>query len=465
MSEILVIDDDASYSRMICDRVAEMGHKVQSAASLSQGLALAVAKPFDVVLLDVRLPDGNGLTAIPKISSSASTPEVIIITGFGEPDGAELAIRSGVWDYLEKTSSIKKITLCIQRALDYREAKRERDTPHLFRCDNILGHSAKMSACFELLARAAMCDANVLITGETGTGKDLFATSIHENSGRAKGKFVVVDCAALPATLAESILFGHEKGSFTGADRQTTGLVEQADKGTLFLDEIGELPPAVQKAFLRVIEERTFRPIGGREMKSDFRLIAATNRNLEDMVRAGEFREDLLFRLRTITIETPPLRERREDLWDLMMHHIAALCRRQNVPLKGFSPEFLEVIASYDWPGNVRQFFHTLERAFAVAYREPTFYPKHLPPEIRVKLAKTDLEKERATGPDIQAPASAAFPVAAFQEFRRTSERDYLRRLMDSCGSNIREACRISGLSRSHLYELLKKHHISVISG
>jgi len=268
VADILVIDDDASYSRMICDRVAEMGHRVQPAPDLRTGLALAAAKPFDVVLLDVRLPDGNGLTAIPKIQASASSPEVIIITGFGEPDGAELAIRNGVWDYLEKTSSIKKITLCIQRALDYRETKRERSTPHVFRCGGILGHSVKMSACFELLAQASLCDANVLITGETGTGKDLFATSIHENSSRAKGKFVVVDCAALPATLVESILFGHEKGSFTGADRQMTGLVEQADKGTLFLDEIGELPPAVQKTFLRVIEGRTFRPVGGREMKA-----------------------------------------------------------------------------------------------------------------------------------------------------------------------------------------------------
>jgi len=460
MADILVIDDDASYSRMICDRVAEMGHSIRSAASLREGCAMTAVKPFDVVLLDVRLPDGNGLTAIPRIQSSASSPEVIIITGFGEPDGAELAIRNGVWDYLEKTSSIKKITLCLQRALDYREAKLERMSPHVFRRGSILGHSAKMSACFELLAQASLCDANVLITGETGTGKDLFATSIHENSSRSKGKFVVVDCAALPATLAESILFGHEKGSFTGADRQTTGLVEQADKGTLFLDEIGELPPAVQKAFLRVIEERTFRPIGGREMKSDFRMIAATNRNLEDMVRAGEFREDLLFRLRTITIETPPLRERREDLWDLMMHHVAMLCQRQDIPLKGFSPEFLEVIASYDWPGNVRQFFHTLERAFAVAFREPTFYPKHLPPEIRVKLAKTDLEK----GADAGMRAPAASPVVAFQEFRKTAEREYLRQLMDSCGSNIKDACRISGLSRSHLYELLKKHELSVTS-
>jgi len=177
----------------------------------------------------------------------------------------------------------------------------------------------------------------------------------------------------------------------------------------------------------------------------------------------GEFREDLLFRLRTITIKTPPLRERREDLWDLMMHHVAMLCRRHDIALKGFSPEFLEVIASYDWPGNVRQFFHTIERAFAVAYREPTFYPKHLPPEIRVKLAKTDLEKERVSGADV--PPSAASPLAAFQEFRRASEWDYLRRLMDSCGSSVKEACRISGLSRSHLYDLLKKHDITVVNG
>jgi len=459
MSDILVIDDDPIYAQMIRDRILEMGHSGESAFDLRGGLALASAKPFDVVLLDVRLPDGNGLTAIPRIRSCATSPEVIILTGFGDADGAELAIRSGAWDYLEKTSSIQKITLCIQRALDYREAKRERAAPQSFRREGILGCSAGISSCIELLAQASNSGANVLITGETGTGKDLFARSIHLNSSRAMGKFVVVDCAALPATLAESILFGHEKGSFTGADRQTTGLVEQADGGTLFLDEIGELPLAVQKAFLRVIEERFFRPVGGsREMKSDFRLIAATNRRLEEMVRKGEFREDLLFRIRAITIETPPLRERREDLWDLMMHYIAQLCERHGVKLKGFSPEFLETLTAYDWPGNVRQLFHALERAFAVAYREPTLYPKHLPPDIRVALAQSDLYGGRSAS---EREASAADSLPAFQVFRMDAERDYLQKLVDISGRDVKEACRISGLSRSHLYDLLKKHGIS----
>ena len=211
--------------------------------------------------------------------------------------------------------------------------------------EGIVGASPRLGACLDTLAQAAGSDANVLITGETGTGKELFAWAIHKNSSRAGRSFVVVDCAALPETLVESTLFGHLRGAFTGADKPRDGLIKQADGGTLFLDEIGELSPSIQKAFLRVLQEKRFRPVGGgQEVSSDFRLIAATNRRLDDMARSGAFREDLLFRIRTLVLELPPLRDTKEDLRDLVVHYVVKFCEQYGVPMKSFSPEFHEVL-------------------------------------------------------------------------------------------------------------------------
>ena len=238
--------------------------------------------------------------------SGRSSPEIIVITGMGHPDEAELAIKSGAWDYIEKPASFEAIKLPLIRALEYR-AERKPKAPTVLKRNGIIGDSEEITACLELLSQAADSDANVLITGETGTGKELFAKVIHANSRRAKSNFVVVDCTALPETLVESVLFGHARGAFTGAETSEEGLVRQAHGGTLFLDEIGELPVLIQKRFLRVIQEHRFRAVGGRrEISSDFRLMAATNRDLEDMVREGRFREDLLFRLRTIADRFAP---------------------------------------------------------------------------------------------------------------------------------------------------------------
>ncbi len=288
MANVLIIDDDKLICDWIANVVTRLGHQAVSTHLLREGLRKVQSASFDVVFLDVQMPDGSGLESMSKIKAARSSPEIIVITGLGHPDEAELAIQSGAWDYLEKPASFEAIKLPLLRALEYRAERRSGATTVLKR-SGIIGDSEKITACLELLAQAATSDANVLITGETGTGKELFAKVVHSNSCRAKRNFVVVDCTALPETLVESVLFGHARGAFTGAETSEEGLIKQADGGTLFLDEIGELPLLIQKKFLRVIQEHRFRPVGGRrEIESDFRLVAATNRNLEIMVQAGK---------------------------------------------------------------------------------------------------------------------------------------------------------------------------------
>ncbi len=472
MARVLVIDDDEMFSRMICDLVEDRGHLVQREETLESGLDILRKGHFDLVLLDVRLPDGNGLNYIPQIQTSTSAPEVIIMTAFGDRDGAELAIKNGAWDYLEKASGLNALALPIIRALQYREAKMLSKTPRVFNRSGILGNSPSIRSCLEFAAKVSSSDTSVLITGETGTGKELFARAIHENSDRRKMNFVTVDCAAMPPNLVESALFGHEKGAFTGADKPSEGLLKQADDGTLFLDEIGELPIDIQKSFLRVLQERRFRPVGGtREIESRFRLIAATNRDLNHMAEEKLFRTDLLFRLGTSTLRLPPLREHREDITELSMAHSSLLCSRYALPLKGFSPDFLEVVFEYSWPGNVRELFHAIETAFAAAGREPTLFSKHLPIDLRLKARK---EQEQAhldkASNDYGKKDTAEFdyfseqPHSTLQEARAeavaAAEKKYVTELLTHTGGDLKAACRCSNLSRSQLYRLMQKHRI-----
>jgi len=458
MGKILIIDDDRLVSEMLRDMVRKMGHEVSCAFTAEEGLRAALAHEFDVVFLDVQLPDSNGLMLLPSIRTTPSAPEVIIITGYGSPDGAELAVKNGAWDFIEKPLIRNMIELPLVRALQYREAKNVRRPPIVLRREGIVGSSPIMEACMELIAQATASDANVLIIGETGTGKELFARAIHNNSSRRGMAFVTVDCASLPSSIIESILFGHEKGTFTGADKSREGLIKQADGGTLFLDEVGDLPLSAQKSFLRVLQERYLRPLGAKqEIKVDFRVIAATNRDLNKMVQEGNFREDLLFRLRAFNIEMPPLKEHPGDIQELAFYYVNKICMRHGTEVKGFSPEFFEALLAYDWPGNIRELVNALESAIATAYNDPILFPKHLPTHVRILLARGAIQKKEDF-------PSTHGTMGTLKERRELAvakeERVYLQELMAITGGNIKKSCEISGLSRVRLYVLLNKYNI-----
>ncbi|MDM8518179.1 sigma-54 dependent transcriptional regulator, partial [Desulfobacterales bacterium HSG16] len=470
MANVLIIDDDTEMCLMLADLITSISHHAKYVHTLAEGLDLAISGTFDVIFLDVRMPDGNGLEILHRIRTVRFPPEVIIITGAGDPDGAEIAVRNGAWDYLRKPLSPKKIILPLKRVLQYRDGIKDiRKPPVLLWREGIIGESPRIKACLTTLAQAAHTDVSVLITGETGTGKELFARAIHHNSARAKGRFVVVDCAVLPETLTESALFGYEKGAFTGSDGPKEGLIRRAHGGTLFLDEIGELPPNLQKTFLRVLQERCFRPVGSnKEIKSDFRLVAATNRIPEKMVRSGMFREDLLYRLRGISIELPSLRDRITDMKDLVVYLTGRIFDRHGLEPKGYSPDFIRILSSYDWPGNIRELVHTLEAALSEAYYEPILFPKHLPEHIRIKMARSAITPpHRPDLTDLTDPAEKKHlqkEIPLFKEYRKnilsTAESSYLKDLMAATRGNIKQACVLSGLGRTRLYTLMKKHGI-----
>lgn len=467
MGYVIVIDDDEFFRDVLADHCQRMNHEAAVTGTVAEGMALLRSRSVDLVFLDVCLPDGNGLEALPMIQQHPSSPEVIIVTGMGSAQGAELAIKSGAWDYLQKPVSGQDIILHIKRAMEYHCKKTTRPARVHLQREEIIGSSAPILACLDQVAHCTSTEASVLLTGETGTGKELFARAIHANSTRSHGPFVVVDCAALPETLVESTLFGHVKGAFTGADKARRGLIEQAHGGTLFLDEVGELPVDTQRSFLRVLQERRFRPIGGdREVESDFRLVAATNRNLQQMVTQERFRSDLFYRLSTVVIQLPPLRDRPKDIPALTMTYTVKLCQRNRLIFKGVLPETLEMLASYPWPGNVRELINALEKAIIFDPANPTLYPRHFPPEIRLYRIRRaeDLKVgpcDEGTPPEFR-QTDLSFQLPPLKEFRRGKydeiEKGYLFRLMSDTTDDMEKACRISGLSRSRLYGLLKHH-------
>jgi two-component system, NtrC family, response regulator len=468
MSNVLLIDSDKRFFLSIDEAVTRMGHRVVSVETLTDGLNVLSSGSFDVVLLNTSLPDGKGIDALPKMVEAPSLPEVILLTDSGDPDEAELAIKSGAWDYIERPPTVRAMTLSLTRVLQYR-AKKVTQRPSLVcRQDgfgDIVGKSAPMKACVDLLTMAANGNANVLISGETGTGKELFAWAIHKNSSRAGKRFVVVDCASLPETLVESILFGYHKGAFTGAHASNEGLIKRADGGTLFLDEVGELPHSIQKSFLRVLHERQFRQVGGtQEIRSDFRLIAATNRDLDEMVQQGVFRKDLLFRIRAFGIELPPLKQHLEDIGELASYYAGELCKSYGIAVKEFSPDFVDVLGNYHWPGNVRELINALERAISAALNEPVLFPKHLPTYIRVQLARASVGIQPFSNEMQDELPKASTQLKSLAEVREDAvievERNYLKELVSLTEGNIAEACLLSGLSRSRFYALRKKYNI-----
>jgi two-component system NtrC family response regulator len=461
MARILIIDDDPQVCETLQSLNFRLGHECLAAHTLKDGLEQLGRMEFDLVFLDVRLPDGNGLQALGQIRNQTSPPDVIVLTGQGDPEGAELAIQGGVWDYLVKPSPIKQIKETLNRALAYRREKKASGQTMTLDLKDVVGESSVMRRCYERIAQAGGSDSTVLLTGETGTGKELLARSIHRNSLRSSRAFVVVDCASLTESLLESILFGHTKGSFTGAARDRVGLVKIADQGTLFLDEIGELPLSAQKTFLRVLQERRFRPVGSnQELESDFRLISATNRDLAAMVKSGEFRQDLYYRINTIQLHLPALREREDDVLILARYHIDKLCRQRNIPIKEMDPDLEGMLRRYEWPGNVRELFNTIEQAFVHSGAEKTVYAQHLPQAVRIRVARTILGQGRGEAGPEEAQMEVEEALPTLKDFKTSKEREYLLRLVGSHGKDIQKMLSVSGLSRSHLYAMLKKHDI-----
>jgi two-component system NtrC family response regulator len=466
MAKILVIDDENSIGVLMSRVIERMGHTVAYTDTISRGLDAARADHFDIIFLDVQLPDGNGLHQLPVFQQLPSAPEVIIITGFASSEGAETALSHDAWDYIQKPVSVAAITSSVERALQYR-AERDLFRPHLpFRKTGIIGNNHRIKSCLDTVERAACSDSNVLIIGETGTGKELFARAVHNNSSRAAKNFIPVDCGALPVSLVENLLLGHAKGAFTGAEKAEEGLIKRADGGTLFLDEVGELSLDTQKVFLRVLQERSFCPIGDtRETKSDFRLVAASNRDLAQMVKADRFRADLLYRLDSISIEIPPLKDRTDDIKELTLHHLAIACGSLNLEPKEISDELFEVLLAYHWPGNVRELFGALDAALASALHENTIFARHLPKNVRIAVARTRFDRD-LPDPDLSPKTIENLPdMPSWQNFRRShieaGEKKYLRDLISLCRGNVLKAAEHSGLSRPHLYGLLRKYEIT----
>ena len=459
MAQILIIDDDPNICLVLAKLLKQMGQDSSVAHTLKEGLALSRERSFDIILLDLELPDGNGLNIFPDLKKASSEPEIIIITGTGNARGAETAFKYGAWDYVQKPFLLDEVSLPMIRALQYRREKKASTPPMVLVRSKIVGDSDAVLGCLEEVAKAAATDAGVLITGETGTGKELFARAIHENSKRASRPFITVDCGALPDTLVESTLFGHEKGSFTGAQTKQEGLIIQAHGGTLMLDEVGDLPWAVQKSFLRTLQEKCVRPIGGKSEKPvDFRLVAATHLDLDQMVKEKRFREDLLYRIRAIEIKLPPLRERGRDIEAIALKKIHELARRYGIETKAVSPEFFKTLMAQPWPGNVRELINVLEYALASAGDDPTLFPKHLPLSYRMaRLSFDRVPGQRPVRETVAAPDEED-GLPSLQEYRTRMEKQYLKKLLNMVQGNREKAGRISGMSQSRLYGLLKKY-------
>lgn len=465
MSKILIADDDQTICNLLARCIQLLGHDAITAHTLDESLKAVNSYNFDLVLLDIVFPEGNSLDILPAVLDAPSKPEVIIITGSGNINNAEIAFKSGAWDYIQKPFTKHDVSLPVTRALQYRQEKKIANTPIILKQNGIIGASTKINQCLNSITRASATMASVLINGETGTGKELFARAIHRNSKRASANFCIIDSAALPETLAEGILFGHEKGAFTGADRRKEGLIVQADGGTLFLDEIGDLPLNIQKSLLRCLQEKKVLPLGAKkEIDVDFRLVAATNRDLKKLVQKGLFREDLLYRISAIEVNLPPLRERGDDIQEIALEKINRLSMKYGIGTKSVSQDLINVLKVQKWHGNVRELINVIEYVLASAGEDPTLFPKHLPPEYRTAgLINRVPRQAEAVRSELRKKSSRG-NISTLSEYRENAEKSYLVDLLDASNGNRQKACSLSGISQSRLYGLLKKYNLSGFS-
>jgi len=440
---VLVADDDPIARDLLVEVLAREGYRARAAAGGQECVRLAEGEPFDLALIDLRMPDLDGLAVLKRLAALAPPVPVVILTAFATIDTAIEAIRAGAYDYLSKPFRIREIKMVVGRALEAQRLVREnlryrQELQERYRPENLVGQSADMVAIYKLVARVAALETTVLILGETGTGKELVARAIHYASPRAKRPLVVVDCTALPETLFESELFGHERGAFTGATQGRRGLLETADGSTCFFDEIAELSPPLQAKLLRVLQDHVIRRVGGNEpIPVDVRVIAATNRDLKKRVEEGRFREDLYYRLNVVALRVPALRERPEDVPLLAQHFVRKHAAATGKPLTGLAREALARLAQYEWPGNVRELEHAVERAVALASAE-LILPEDLPPEV-----------------------GGALPVPPRLPTRRMTleevKRWYVDAVLEETGGNKLRAAEILGIDRRTLYRMLER--------
>jgi two-component system, NtrC family, response regulator PilR len=369
---ILIVDDEASIRDMLGFFFHKRGFEVLTASNFTEGQASALRSTPDLILSDIKMPDGNGLDLLRRVKTeSPKTPVIMITAHTSTPDAIE-AMKAGAVDYIAKPFNIEELGLIVDRALGEKQLRDEnvylkQELAAKYTFANIIGKGSRMQEIFRTIERIAKVSSTVLLTGESGTGKELIARAIHYTSIRKDRKFVSINCGALPEPLLESELFGHERGAFTGAIKDKRGLFTEADNGTLFLDEISETTVTMQVKLLRAIQEKVIRKVGGNdEVNVDVRIIAATNKDLTDLVAAGKFREDLFYRINVIPIPLPPLRARLEDIAPLTQHFIGKICKEQKIPEKKISTEAMRLLEAYPWPGNVRELENTLERTVAL---------------------------------------------------------------------------------------------------
>lgn len=453
--KILVVDDEDSIRTSLAGILEDEGFRVMFANDGVTALDAVRKELPDLVLLDIWMPRMDGIETLRKLKELYPALLIIMMSGHGTIETAVKSTKMGAYDFIEKPLSLDKLLVCIRNALGMMRLKDENETLRelAFRERQMTGSSPAMAKLKEQILLVAPSNASVLITGENGTGKELVARSIHFHSHRKDGPFVEVNCAAIPEELIESELFGHEKGAFTGAVAQRKGRFDLADGGTLFLDEIGDMSLKTQAKVLRILQERKFERVGGtRTMEVDVRIIAATNKVLEDEIRAGTFREDLYYRLNVVPFIVPPLRERRDDIPLLVEHFLEMFCRREGLERKMVTPEALEMLVNCAWPGNVRELKNVVER-LVIMTPGKSITASHIPESI----AYGDASRDAGTG-----RLDAVLELASLREAREEFEKEFILQKLEEHNWNISKTAESIELERSNLYRKLKSYGIDV---
>lgn len=445
-TSILVVDDDKAHRTMLRTLMTGWGYAITEADDGSAAMEMVRRQPYDLVLMDIRMLKVSGLEALEGIRDYNPSIPVILMTAYSSVETAVDALKNGAYDYLTKPLDFDNLKRVVERAVEHTRLKEENRRLRIslgadFDNRNIIGHSPAMKNLLETVSQVAPSEATALIAGESGTGKELIAGAIHYNSLRRDKPFVKINCAAITETLLESEMFGHEKGAFTGADRRKEGRFVQAQGGSLLLDEVSEMPLIMQAKLLRVLQEKEVTRVGGEEViKVDVRVIAATNKNLKEAVLAGEFREDLYYRLNVINLSLPPLRERVQDIPLLAGHFMETFAEMNRKTIKGFTPDAMDMLIRYPWPGNVRELRNAVESAVVMA-RGEYISPENLP------LIREGLGEEKNPGADWLADR----PLEEV-------ERDTILSTLESAAGNKSEAARRLGITRKTLHKKLKKY-------